>query len=186
VEGCGGNPARASDSPEKLQMNRMPSAPCEMTKMLHGYQERTIDEKGRIIIPSKLREVLTGKIFVTYGLEQCIFLFPVDEWTRFCQTIRDYPFFMGEEVRDVQRWFIGGAVECTIDTQGRVLLPENLLKYANIDKEVVILGLINRVEIWAKEVWMERFKNIGQRIEKSTRSLFENAKGDGGEQVRDE
>ncbi len=119
--------------------------------MLIGEYRHSLDPKSRITIPSKFREDLS--VFVmTKGLDDCLFLYPKDQWEKIENKLKELP-MTNKTVRSFVRTFFSGAVDCTLDKQGRVLIPENLRKYANLDDKCVIIGLANRAEIWSDESW---------------------------------
>jgi len=117
-----------------------------------GEYEHTVDVKGRIIMPSKLRENIGEKFIITKGLDKCLFAYSKSEWTNFEEKLKTLP-LTNKNARDFVRFFLSGAVECEIDKQGRFLVPANLRTYANIDKEIVIIGVGTRLEIWDKGSW---------------------------------
>ncbi|MDB4897002.1 MAG: MraZ protein [Firmicutes bacterium] len=120
--------------------------------MFMGEFQHSVDAKGRLIIPAKLREGLGERFVATKGLENCLFVFPPKEWEAFGEKLRSLPLASGA-ARAFTRLFFSGATECEVDPQGRILLPANLREYAGLDKDVVIMGVSNRVEIWAKGAW---------------------------------
>jgi MraZ protein len=120
--------------------------------MFMGEFQHTVDAKGRLIVPAKLREGLGERFIATKGLESCLFVFPPQEWETFGEKLRSLPLASGA-ARAFTRLFFSGATECEVDPQGRILLPANLREYAGIDKDVVIVGVSNRVEIWATSAW---------------------------------
>lgn len=120
--------------------------------MFIGEFEHSVDVKGRIIMPSKLRENIGEKFIITKGLDKCLFAYSKSEWTNFEEKLKTLP-LTNKNARDFVRFFLSGAVECEIDKQGRFLVPANLRTYANIDKEIVIIGVGTRLEIWNKESW---------------------------------
>ena len=120
--------------------------------MFIGEYEHTVDVKGRIIMPSKLRENIGEKFIITKGLDKCLFAYSKSEWANFEEKLKTLP-LTNKNARDFVRFFLSGAVECEIDKQGRFLVPANLRTYANIDKEIVIIGVGTRLEIWNKESW---------------------------------
>ncbi|MCI8961402.1 MAG: division/cell wall cluster transcriptional repressor MraZ [Clostridia bacterium] len=120
--------------------------------MFIGEYEHTVDVKGRIIMPSKLRENIGEKFIITKGLDKCLFAYSKSEWTNFEEKLKTLP-LTNKNARDFVRFFLSGAVECEIDKQGRFLVPANLRTYANIDKEIVIIGVGTRLEIWDKGSW---------------------------------
>ena len=120
--------------------------------MFIGEYEHTVDVKGRIIMPSKLRENIGEKFIITKGLDKCLFAYSKSEWANFEEKLKTLP-LTNKNARDFVRFFLSGAVECEIDKQGRFLVPANLRTYANIDKAIVIIGVGTRLEIWNKESW---------------------------------
>ena len=120
--------------------------------MFIGEYSHTIDAKGRIIIPSKFRESLGERFIVTKGLDNCLFVYPKTEWKRFEEKLKQLP-LTSRNARAFVRLFFSGATECELDKQGRITIAPNLRKHANIDKEVVTIGVSTRVEIWSKEEW---------------------------------
>lgn len=125
---------------------------CGVKGMFMGEYQHTADEKGRIIVPVKFREELGDKFIVTKGLDNCLFVYPMQEWSILENKLKQLPFTRAD-ARAFVRFFFSGATEVTIDRQGRVLIPNNLREYARIDKDVVVLGVSSRVEIWGKENW---------------------------------
>jgi len=117
-----------------------------------GEYYHTIDEKGRIIIPARFREGLGERFIVTKGLDNCLFVYPRQNWEEIEQKLRTWPLTRAD-ARAFMRFFFSGATECELDRQGRILLPVNLREYARLEKEVVIAGVSTRVEIWSRELW---------------------------------
>jgi len=123
--------------------------------MFRGSSFHTIDKKGRIIIPSRFRDAIknTGQdLIMITGMDRCLFAYGMDEWTDIENKILHRP-QKSEAMRRFQRIFIGNSQECKCDTQGRVLIPPALKKYAGLEKDIVLVGVINRFEIWSKERW---------------------------------
>lgn len=140
--------------------------------MFMGEFQHTVDSKGRVIIPAKLREGL-GELFVaTKGLEDCLFVFPQKEWEAFGDKLRSLPLASGA-ARAFTRLFFSGATECGFDPQGRILLPANLREFAQIDKDVVIVGVSNRVEIWSKAKWAEYCAQAEESFEETAEKLLD-------------
>ncbi len=143
--------------------------------MFMGEFKHTLDEKGRIAIPAKLRYSKIGETeywVTTKGFDRCLFVYPLEEWKKIVQKINERLSFTKREDRSFLRMFISPAVEQAADKQGRIALPQSLREYAGIVKDVVILGAINRIEIWSEQNW-NRYKEeneksfdiIGEKIE---------------------
>jgi len=120
--------------------------------MLIGEYEHSLDAKGRLILPAKIREDMRDKFIVTKGLDGCLFGFSQNEWNNFEEKLKTLP-LTNKNARDFVRFFLSGAVECEIDKQGRFLISSNLRDFAELTKEVVIIGMDSRIEIWSKEKW---------------------------------
>lgn len=122
--------------------------------MLTGEFNHSIDTKGRLIIPSKFRENLGENFVITKGLDGCLFLYPDSEWKIFEEKLRTLP-LTNKDARIFTRFFLGSAVDGGLDKQGRVLISSALRNFANLEKEVVLVGVLDRVEIWDKAKWEE-------------------------------
>ena len=122
--------------------------------MLQGEYKHTLDAKSRLVAPSKLREELGSKFYITKGFDQCLYIFPEESWMKFVEKINGLPGSQ-EKVRRVQRRFIGSSQECEPDKQGRFLIPANLREYAQITKDVVLVGLYDKIEVWSQDKWNE-------------------------------
>lgn len=120
--------------------------------MFIGEFIHTIDNKGRINIPSKFREKLGERFFITKGLDNCLFVFPESEWNMFEEKLKGLP-LTNRNARAFVRLFFSGATECSLDKQGRVTIPQNLREYCGLEKEVAIIGVSTRIEIWSKNSW---------------------------------
>lgn len=120
--------------------------------MLIGEFEHSLDAKGRLIMPAKLRETIGDSFVVTKGLDGCLFAFSITEWNNFEEKLKSLP-LSNKNSREFTRFFLSGATECEIDKQGRFLIPNNLREAANLTKEIVIIGVGTRIEIWDKEKW---------------------------------
>lgn len=120
--------------------------------MLIGEYEHSLDVKGRLIMPAKLREDMGEKFIITKGLDGCLFGFSQNEWTNFEEKLKTLP-LTNKNARDFVRFFLSGATECEIDKQGRFLIASNLREYANMEKDVAIIGVGTRLEIWDREKW---------------------------------
>ena len=120
--------------------------------MLLGEYNHSVDSKGRVIVPSKFREDLGMNFIVTKGFDNSLFIFSKTEWNSFEEKVRALP-MTNPNARSFSRFFLAGATECELDKQGRINLPQNLIDYAGITKDVVIIGVSSRVEIWDKAKW---------------------------------
>lgn len=120
--------------------------------MLIGQYQHNIDLKGRVSVPSKFREDLGVVFYVTKGLDGCLFALSSNEWKLLQEKIEKMPL---SKSRALQRFFFSGAAEVTVDKQGRILLPQHLRDYAELDKDVTFIGASSRAEIWATNKWNE-------------------------------
>ena len=120
--------------------------------MLIGEYHHTLDDKGRVAVPAKLRDACKKGTILTRGLDHSLVLFPREAWKAFVETLQALP-WQQAETRALVRLFMAGASEAECDRSGRVLVPEHLRKYANLDREIVFLGLGNRLELWDKAAW---------------------------------
>ncbi len=121
-------------------------------QLLIGEYEHSIDTKGRLIMPAKLRVDMGEKFIVTKGLDGCLFAFSQNEWLNFETKLKTLP-LSDRNARNFVRFFLSGATECEIDKQGRFLIPNNLRVAAKLNKEAVIIGVGTRLEIWDKQTW---------------------------------
>ena len=119
--------------------------------MFMGEYNHTIDAKSRLIIPSKFREVLGDEFVVTTGLDGCFFVFDNKEWAIFEEKLQKLPSLTNPDVRRFVRFFMAGATSVEVDKQGRILIPAGLKDFAALEKDTVLIGVGNRVEIWSKE-----------------------------------
>lgn len=144
--------------------------------MFYGEYEHALDRKGRLILPAKFREVAKAnyieKFFVTRGLDGCLFMFAEDEWRVQEQKFKSMP-FTKSEARRFGRLYFSGACEVACDRQGRILLPRNLKEFAGIAKEVVLVGVSNRIEIWARNRWREFYESSRELFEEVAEKLIE-------------
>ncbi len=120
--------------------------------MLMGEYSHSLDIKGRVIMPAKLRQDIGEKFIITKGLDGCLFAFSQTEWFNFEEKLKTLP-LSDKNARNFVRFFLSGATECEIDKQGRFLIPNNLREAASLEKDVIIIGVGTRVEIWNKEIW---------------------------------
>ena len=120
--------------------------------MFKGEYNHTIDDKGRLIIPVKFRDELGSEFVVTRGLDGCLFGYNNSEWEVFEEKLRGLP-TTNKEARMFQRFMLSGAASVEVDKQGRILLPQNLRTFAHLEKDVVLIGVAGRIEIWDKETY---------------------------------
>lgn len=120
--------------------------------MFIGEYQHGLDPKNRIIVPAKLREGLGNTFVITKGLDGCLYAYPLDEWKILEDKLKTLP-LTNKEARAFVRFFFSGACEVELDKQGRGLIPQNLKEYAGIEKDIVSIGVLTRVEIWSKEKW---------------------------------
>ena len=123
--------------------------------MLIGEYAHTIDAKGRVIVPAKFRTELGERFILTKGFDGCLYGYSLDEWKNIEEKIKTLPLITGKDARNFTRFFFSSAIECELDSQGRILISQNLREFAMLQKEVVIIGVSSRIEIWSKEKWEE-------------------------------
>lgn len=126
--------------------------------MLMGEYHHNIDDKKRLIIPSKFREEIGDKFVVTRGLDGCLFVYSLDNWEKIISKLKTLP-FTKKDARVFMRFFLSAASICEFDKQGRINLVNSLIEYAKIEKECVIIGVNDRLEIWAVEKFNELLSN---------------------------
>lgn len=119
--------------------------------MFYGGYNHTIDEKGRIRIPKDIRESLGETFYITKGFDKCLFVYTEDEWMRFQKKLSEN-LLSSKNARRVHRFFTGSVKKCTLDAQGRVSISQQQREYGSFEKDIVIMGVSTRVEIWSKEV----------------------------------
>ena len=141
----------------------------------YGEYKFTLDDKNRFFIPAKLREKIISigkRIILARGLDKCLLLYPWEEWKSLLEKASNLPFTL-PSARQFTRHLFSGAHECEMDSQGRISLPQYLREYASIEKEIVIIGVGRRIEVWSKERWEEYFKKTDSSIEKIASNLKE-------------
>jgi MraZ protein len=144
--------------------------------MFYGEYLHSIDRKGRLILPAKFREVTKAnfieRFFVTRGLDKCLFMFSEEEWRSQEAKFKSIS-FTKQQARTFNRLYFSGAVEVSPDRQGRILLPQYLKDFAEIKKDVMIVGVSNRIEIWAKDKWSEFYGTSRQSFEEIAEKLMD-------------
>ena len=139
--------------------------------MLMGEYYHTIDDKNRLIIPSKYRNELGEKFVITRGLEKCLFVYPLNEWESIVNKLKTLP-FTKKDSRDFTRFFLSGATECILDKSNRVCITSPLVRYADLKHDCVIIGANDRLEIWDKNNWEEFISNNEENFANIAENLF--------------
>lgn len=139
--------------------------------MFMGEYRHSIDEKGRLIIPSKFRYELGDKFIVTKGLDGCLFVYSRSEWDIIVSKLKVLP-FTKKDARVFMRFFLSGATECEFDRQGRINVTSPLVEYAELTKECVIIGVNDRLEIWSKIRFDNFFKGNEDNLSDIAENLF--------------
>lgn len=140
--------------------------------MFIGEYEHSIDQKGRVIVPSKFREGLGLKFIVTKGLDNCLFVYPQSEWAILEEKLKALP-LTSKEARAFVRFFFSGATECEVDKQGRILIPSNLREHAKLDKDLIVIGVSTRVEIWSKSNWDNYIDDKSVDVDEIAEKMFQ-------------
>lgn len=118
-----------------------------------GEYDHTLDPKGRMIVPAKFREELGERFILTLGLDGCLFAYPMGEWEQFAEGLKKLP--GTKDARQLQRHFLAGAADVEVDKQGRFLIPPRLRDAAGLEKDVLLVGVLSKIEIWSRERWEE-------------------------------
>lgn len=140
--------------------------------MFIGEYDHNLDEKGRLSIPAKFRRQLAAGVVITRGLDQCLFLYPLEEWQIIAGKIANLPLHQ-KKSRAFARLMLAGAWDAELDGQGRVMVPDYLRKYAGINKHVIVTGLYNRVEIWDEARWQTYKQATEQESDNIAESIAE-------------
>ena len=139
--------------------------------MLMGEFHHNIDDKGRLIIPAKFREDLGNEFIVTRGIEKCLFVYSKDEWNKIVDKLKKLP-FTNKDARNFTRFFLSGASMCEFDRQGRINISSNLINYASLNKECVVIGANDRLEIWSEVLWNNFFESNEDNLSDIAENLF--------------
>ena len=139
--------------------------------MLMGEFHHNLDDKNRLIIPSKFRYELGSKFIVTRGIEKCLFVYPVDEWKKIIEKLNTLP-FTNKDARTFMRMFLSGATECELDNNGRVQITGPLMNYASLNKECVVIGVGDRLEIWDQDMFNNFFNDNIENFSDVAENLF--------------
>lgn len=140
--------------------------------MFIGEYHHSIDDKGRLIIPSKFREELGYKFIITRGIENCLYVYSEEAWTKIVNKLETLP-FTKKDARTFLRFLLSGASEAEFDKQGRINITSPLISHANITKECVIIGTGDRLEIWSEESWNDFFASAKDNMSDIAENLFE-------------
>ena len=140
--------------------------------MFMGEYHHSIDAKGRLIIPSKLRDDLGENFIVTRGLDGCLFLYPQEQWNAIINKYQELP--DTKDKRQFLRIFLSGATTCEYDKQGRINIPKPLTSYASLEKDCIIIGSLEKLEIWSKEKWEEFILANEENMSEIADNLFSN------------
>lgn len=140
-------------------------------KLFMGEYHHNIDDKSRLVLPSKFRNGLGDKFIVTRGLEKCLHVYPIAEWEKVENQLKTLP-FTKKDARTFNRFFFSGAAECEFDSQGRTCLTSPLVSYAGLTKECVIIGANERIEIWDKMEWDKFMTDNSDQLSDIAENLF--------------
>ncbi|MEY9970019.1 MraZ protein [Lysinibacillus sp. RC46] len=139
--------------------------------MFMGEYQHSVDAKGRLIVPAKFRDALGETFVVTRGLDNCLFGYPMDEWRKLEEKLKGLP-MTKKDTRAFARFFFSGATEVEIDKQGRINIPSILMQHAHLVKECIVLGVSNRIEIWAKDAWEAYFSESEQSFNEIAENMI--------------
>ena len=139
--------------------------------MFIGEYHHTIDDKGRLIIPTKFRYELGNSFIITRGIENCLYVYSNDSWNSICNKLNSLP-FTRKDARNFNRFFMSGATCVELDKQGRANVTSPLIEYANLLKDCVIIGAGDRLEIWSQEAWNEFFNSSKDNMSDIAENLF--------------
>ena len=140
--------------------------------MFMGEYHHNIDEKGRLILPSKFRYDLGETFVITRGIDSCLFVYPKETWNNLTNKLNELS-FTKKDVRSFQRFFLSAASICEFDKQGRINISSPLIEYASLDKECVVIGVNDRIEIWSKDNFDKFLNDNLENISDIAENLFE-------------
>ena len=142
--------------------------------MFRGSYEHTVDSKGRVSVPSKFRDIIgdryQGNLVLAMDFDKCLTVYPLEEWEKLEEKIKSLP-MMKQEVKDFMRFFFSSATECELDKQGRILIPPVHRERAGISKNVLLVGIMNKIEIWDATAWEARNSQNGDKIGEALAAL---------------
>jgi MraZ protein len=140
--------------------------------MFIGEYNHNLDEKGRLAIPKKFRNDLVDGLVITRGLDNCLFVYTKKEWEKLANKLSELPFSQSNS-RAFARFMLGGAMDMNLDNQGRVILPANLRKFAELKKNIIVAGLFNRLEIWDEDKWEDYKKQTEASSNEIAEKMFD-------------
>lgn len=140
--------------------------------MFMGEFQHSVDDKGRMIVPVKFREGLGSSFVMTRGLDKCLFVYPMSEWETLEGKLKELPMTRAD-ARSFVRFFLSGATECELDKQGRILIPATLRDYATLEKDCVVIGVSNRVEIWSQTAWSQYSQSASESFAEIAENLVD-------------
>lgn len=140
--------------------------------MFMGEYKHNLDTKGRIIVPSKFRDLLSEQFVITRGLDRCLFAYTMDEWSRIEEKLKTLP-LTKKDARKFTRLFFSGATNVEIDKQGRINIPQNLRDYAGLSKDCTVIGVSSRIEIWDTESWEDFYTESEDNFEEIAEDLID-------------
>lgn len=143
-----------------------------MRNMFMGEYKHNLDTKGRIIVPSKFRDLLSEQFVITRGLDRCLFAYTLDEWSRIEEKLKTLP-LTKKDARKFTRLFFSGATNVEIDKQGRINIPQNLRDYAGLLKDCTVIGVSSRIEIWDTESWENFYTESEENFEEIAEDLID-------------
>ena len=143
-----------------------------MINMFMGEFHHSIDDKSRLIIPSKFRNMLGNGFIITRGIERCLYIYPKDKFDKIVEKLNSLP-FTKKDAREFIRFFLSGATTVEFDKQGRIVIPGTLKEYANISKNCTILGTGDRAEIWDEDTWNNVYNSTYDNMSDIAESLFD-------------
>ena len=142
-----------------------------VSSMFMGEYQHTVDTKGRLIIPAKFRDDLGDGFVITRGLDHCLFGYPIDEWRKLEEKLKELP-MTKKDARAFARFFFSGATEVEIDKQGRINIPSTLIQHANLEKECVVVGVSSKIEIWSKDAWENYFSEAEESFDEIAENMI--------------
>ena len=136
-----------------------------------GEYHHSIDDKGRLIIPAKFREMLGDNFIITRGIEKCLYIYPNEAWQKIVVKLNTLP-FTKKDARTFIRSFFSDATQCEVDRQGRINITSPLIGHADLTKECVIIGANDRIEVWDQEAWTNFLKENSEQLDEIAENLF--------------